>query len=418
MTDEDDAATLAVLRTFLDEVHLAAPGDLPDVVASAAAVMGWTARLYVADHEQRVLVPLDGTVELPPAETLAIDGTLAGRCFRDVAPVPSHGEAPVLWVPLVDGIHRFGVIAFGLPPHVDPTSTGTHERARLLGHVTGHLFAAKAPYGDALQRQGRLRHRSIASELLWGLLPPLTFGCPGLVVSGILEPSYDVAADAFDYSVVDGVAHLAIFDATGHDLEGTLLAAVALAAYRNSRREGRTLYETVRAVDDMLESQWGGDMFATGVLGQLDLATGRLRYINAGHPAPLLMRGGRVVRELHGGRRIVLGFGDGRVDVAEEWLEPDDWLVLYTDGITEARDAHGEFYGLQRFTDQLQRSAAARLPAPETLRRVMHEVMDHQRGVLQDDASALVAQWSSGQERGMNDDVVDQPLPPSDPPGN
>ncbi|MFX5611207.1 SpoIIE family protein phosphatase, partial [Acinetobacter baumannii] len=82
--------------------------------------------------------------------------------------------------------------------------------------------------------------------------------------------------------------------------------------------------------------------------------------------------------------------------------EPDDRVVLYTDGITEARDRHGEFYGLQRFTDQLERSAAARLPAPETLRRVMHEVMDHQRGVLQDDASALIAQLSSGQERQLN----------------
>ncbi|MCI2237845.1 serine/threonine-protein phosphatase [Paenibacillus sp. TRM 82003] len=238
----------------------------------------------------------------------------------------------------------------------------------------------------------------MASELLWRLLPPLTFGCEGLVVSGLLEPAYDVAADAFDYSVLDETAHLAVFDATGHDLNGTVLAAIALAAYRNSRRQGDGLRDSARTLDEHVGVHGHGERFATGVLAELDLPSGRLRYLNAGHLPPLLLREGRVVKELTGGHRIMFGLGGGGASVAEEWLQPGDQVVFYTDGIPEARSPGGDFYGLERLVDQLGRSAAAGLAAPETLRRIVHAVLDHQNGVLQDDATVLIAQWASGAE--------------------
>lgn len=399
MTDDDgDARTLAALRDFLHHVHLATPDGVAEAADRAAGALGWTARLYLADYEQRELIPMP-TPSLPDADAVPIAGTLAGRAFQHVEPVPASGHPGTLWVPLLDGVHRFGVVRLTMPPGTDVADPRTQDRYELLCHLVGHLLAAKNPYGDALDMLARRRSRAVATELLADLLPPLTFGCEGLVVSGILEPCYDVAADAFDYGVVDGTAHLTVLDATGHDLSGTLVAAVAVAACRNSRRERRTLYETATAIDDALREQWQGTLFASGVLAELDLATGRLRYINAGHPAPLLMRDGKVVKRLGGGRRIVLGLGDGQVDVAEEWLERGDWVVFYTDGVTEARDADGEFYGLDRLGDQLRRSAAAGYPVPETLRRVVHEVLVHQHGHLQDDATLLVAQWASREEQ-------------------
>ncbi|MDC7121612.1 serine/threonine-protein phosphatase [Cellulomonas fimi] len=397
MTDDRDSGTLAALRTFLDDVHLATPDGVAEAAHQAAAALGWSARLYVVDYEQRYLVPMP-TSSLPDADAVPIEGTLAGRAFQHVEPVPASGHPGMLWVPLLDGVHRFGVVQLTVPPDTDLDDPGTVDRYELLCHLVGHMLAAKNPYGDALDMLARRRPRAVATELLSDLLPPLTFGCEGLVVSGILEPCYDVAADAFDYGVVDSTAHLAVLDATGHDLSGTLVAAVAVAACRNSRRERRTLYETASAVDDALREQWRGTLFASGVLAELDLDTGRLRYVNAGHPAPLLMRDGKVVKRLDGGRRIVLGLGDGQIDVAEEWLERGDWVVFYTDGVTEARGADGAFYGVERLTDQLRRSAAAGYPVPETLRRVVHEVLDHQQGRLQDDATLLVAQWATRKE--------------------
>jgi hypothetical protein len=393
----DEALTLAMVRTLLDRAHLATPGQLPEVVREAAREVGWGATVYVADYDQRLLVPAlvgNGRVSDP----LLIDSSLGGRCFRTVQPIQMGGEVPGVWVPLLDGTERLGVIELVVPEGTDLDAPEFKERCRLLGHLSGHLIAAKRPYGDGLDHLMRRRARTVASELLHQLLPPLTFGCDGLVISAFLQPCYDVAADAFDYSVVEGNAHLAILDATGHDLQGSALAAVALSAYRKSRREGGRVFANAQAIDEFVALHGRGWRFATGVLAELELESGRLRYIIAGHPAPLLMRDGKVVKELNDGRRALFGWGEGEATVAEEWLEPGDRVVLYTDGITEARSSEGQFFGLPRLVDHLERAAASQQPAPETLRRISHAIHDHQEGVLSDDATILIAEWEGGGE--------------------
>ena len=87
---------------------------------------------------------------------------------------------------------------------------------------------------------------------------------------------------------------------------------------------------------------------------------------------------------------------------AEEQLEPGDWIVLYTDGIPEARDDDRNFFGMDRFIDVIERCAADRLPAPETLRHIMQSILRHQHGKLQDDATLLIVQWASGGELQLN----------------
>jgi len=70
-----------------------------------------------------------------------------------------------------------------------------------------------------------------------------------------------------------------------------------------------------------------------------------LRYLNAGHPEPLLLRDGKVVGALSGGRQLPLGLGGDRTAVSEESLEPGDRLLLYTDGVTEDENVTGERFG-------------------------------------------------------------------------
>ena len=79
----------------------------------------------------------------------------------------------------------------------------------------------------------------------------------------------------------------------------------------------------------------------------------------------------------------------------EEVLQPGDWLALYTDGITEARNAVGAWFGEQRLEEFLTRAVAADQPPPETVRRLTRTVLDHQGGLLQDDACILLASWTS-----------------------
>jgi serine phosphatase RsbU (regulator of sigma subunit) len=136
-------------------------------------------------------------------------------------------------------------------------------------------------------------------------------------------------------------------------------------------------------------------MYATGVLGRLDLRSGVLRYLSAGHPPPLLLRGGKVVKSLAQGHRPLLGLDMRSASVAEEALEPDDVVVLYTDGIIEARDEEQQFFGIDRLVDFLEREAAASTPLPEIARRVCRRMMEYQNGVLQDDATILLVQWTT-----------------------
>jgi serine phosphatase RsbU (regulator of sigma subunit) len=264
--------------------------------------------------------------------------------------------------------------------------------------LLGHLVTLLNLYGDGLDLVRLRRERSVAGELIWSLLPPLTAGVDTFVVSGAVEPRYDVGGDAFDYSLSETTASLMIMDAVGHDLASGLIAATALAAYRGARHARHGLYEQARTIDEAVKQQFGHrNAFVTAVLAELDLETGKLRYVNAGHPAPLIMRGGKVGRTLSGGRRLPLGLGATSLTVGEETLQSEDWLLLHTDGITEARDRSGAFFGDARLTDFLQREAAAGHPPPETVRRLIQAVLIHQDGELQDDATVLLARWTSPQ---------------------
>jgi hypothetical protein len=300
-----------------------------------------------------------------------------------------------VWTPLVNGTERLGVLDFTLPAHLDPASPEVRDGIDLIGGLIGHLVTAKMQYGDTLHRGRRSRPASTATELLWRTLPPLTFATEQLVISAILEPCYDVGGDAFDYAVDDDIARIAVFDAVGHSMTAGLTAAVALAATRTARIEGEGLYAIARAADLAIAGQFPDVRFVTAVLAELDLITGAVRYLNAGHPPPVLLRGGKVVAALDGGRRMPLGLDDPAIEIAEAALEPGDQLLFYTDGFTEARDEHGEQFGLARLVDFAERHAAAGLPPAETVRRLSHHLIQHQNGNLTDDATLVLVSWSA-----------------------
>ncbi|HTJ77035.1 MAG TPA: PP2C family protein-serine/threonine phosphatase [Acidimicrobiales bacterium] len=379
----DEAARL------VDASHLAVPDDVPTLLAEFGGSMGaQDVALYLVDYEQRVLVPVPGISGMERGEVV-IDATLAGRCYRtlDIQQTAPDEDHRRLWVPVLDGVERLGVLelTFGA---VDPDM----DEVRAFAGVVGELVVTKQAYGDLFERVRRRQPMSVASELAWQLLPPLTFGTDRLVISGVLAPVYDLGGDCFDYSVDARSARIALFDAMGHSLEAGLLASVAMAACRNSRREGADLAGSAEAIDRAIADQFGPDRFVTAVLADLELASGRLRWAVAGHPPPLLLRDGRIVKTLIGDVTPPLGIG-GAVVVSEEMLEPADRVLFFTDGVVEARAADGEFFGVERLVDLVSRTSAAAMPAPETMRRLLHAILDHQEGALQDDATIVVVEW-------------------------
>jgi serine phosphatase RsbU (regulator of sigma subunit) len=236
---------------------------------------------------------------------------------------------------------------------------------------------------------------SVAAELLMPSLPPSTASTDQLAVSALLEPCYDVGGDGYDYALDGACPQLVVLDAVGRGLRAALACVVVLATVRAARRSGHGLQDQARAVDAALLEQFPDARFATAVLAELDLGAGVVRYINAGHPPPLVLRSGRLIRELSGGRRMPLGIGGPRPEIGEESLEPGDHLLIYTDGVTEAPGPSGELFGVDRLVELAERHCADGLPPPETLRRLSQAVSAHQQGPPADDATLLLLQWSS-----------------------
>jgi phosphoserine phosphatase RsbU/P len=392
--DRSEAPRHAALVDLLQRAHLCQPDELSVEINAAVRPLGLQITVYLVDYEQHRLWPLNEP-EKPRGEPLSVDGTLAGRAFASVRTMVTGDAARPdrMWVPMIDGSERLGVAEIVLR-EAPPDPADLREFCESLVGLIGHLLTVKLPYGDTLEQVRRTQPMTPAAELLLASLPPLTFSCHRLVISAVLEPSYDVGGDAYDYAVDGPIAQFMVLDAMGRGMRAGLTCVVAMAAMRTTRREDKGLYAMARAADVALEEHFGDQRFITGVLGELEMDTGRLRYINAGHPAPLLLRGGKAVRALTAGRRMPLGLDDSVVDVAEETLEPGDRLLLYTDGVTEARDSAGGLFGTDRLVDLAERSAVAELPAPETLRRLAHSVLEHQGGVPTDDATILLVEWS------------------------
>jgi sigma-B regulation protein RsbU (phosphoserine phosphatase) len=391
MTVPPPEAWHGVLAELVDVGHFVGPSGLAAIVEDASARVGLGVTIHLVDQEQerlRALTPGSTTDPLP------VQASVAGRAFMALTPVPSAGDPPRLWMPVVNGTERIGVLELRLPAGADPSAPETLSGARLLAGMIGHLITSKTSYGDAIAVARRSRPMTTAAEVLWQLLPPLTFATDHFVLAAVLEPCYEVGGDAFDYTVDGGVARFAVYDGVGKGLPAALTTAVALGASRAARRAGAGLAEVAEAVDRALKGQFTDSRFVTAVSAEFDLAAGHLRYIGAGHPPPVLLRRGKAVRALAGGRRTPLGV-PGPTPVAVERLEPDDLILLYTDGITEARDADGALFGLERLVDLVERHAATGLPVAETARRISHAVRDHQGGPPADDATLLLLEWSA-----------------------
>jgi hypothetical protein len=395
------AAVSDMLNELLRRTHLGGPSELPAMVAESARLIG--ARnvvLYLIDYEQRLLVPLTGPRDQPGA-ALSVAGTIAGRAFSTTSILRSsleEADGQRLWLPLLDGTERLGVI--GMSFVGEAVSDATVLVCERYAHLAATLVATKDAYGDSFERTRRRRPMTLASELLWQLAPPLVFATDRLVVAGMLEPCYDNGGDAFDYAIDDGVLHVGVLDAMGHGLAAAGVAAFALSAYRHSRRRGLGLLETYAAMDGAVGDQFPDERYVTAVIAQLDLETGRLSWISAGHPPPLVVRDGRLSRTLIAPAAAPLGIPlDGpSPTVAQESLQPGDLLLLYTDGLTEARHPDGQMFTVPGLGEFIEREAAAGQTAPETLRRLRHAIVDRQPGQLKDDATAVLVEWRRGAE--------------------
>ncbi|RXS68345.1 PP2C family protein-serine/threonine phosphatase [Streptomyces sioyaensis] len=391
-----------MLGDLIAASHVVTLEQVPDMVAKHAARVGWQEVLiYLADLQQDVLCLLAGQesgagggAETVPDE-LRIEGTLAGRAFQTGSIVAgAASEGGLWWVPLLDGTERLGVLRAAAAPDTEWDAQSAQDLRNLAG-LLALMVVSKRGTSDTYARLVRRRRMNVAAEMEWRVMPPRTFATGRVLISAVMEPAYEVSGDVFDYAVAHDIVHLALFDAMGHDTAAGLTANLALAASRNHRRQGSGILPTAEAVERILAEQFDTHRFATGVLAELNTETGVLIWTSLGHPPPVIIRNGRTALSLPCSPAPPMGTGLGLPpSLCRDQLEPGDRLLLYSDGITEARNSEGREFGLPSFTDFLIQHHADGLPVPETLRRLMRRHLSYHDGRLDDDATVLLLEWS------------------------
>lgn len=393
MAPTTDAQGEYLFGELIRSVHDRGPLEVLEAVEAYASVIGLgRVTVYLVDLQQRLLVPLG------EGRPLAVDGSTAGSAYRSETLRLVEGDGLLeLWLPLRDGADRMGVLYVSAPVLDEPTL----RRCQTLASLLGLVITSKRAYSDTYVRHTRTRPVQLRTEMLRAFLPPRTLGTPRGVSTAVLEPAYELGGDAFDHSITKDVLHVAILDAMGHDLASGLTASVAMAGARSARRNGAGLRDLTAEVEEALAS-WLPEHFCTGIFATLNLGSGLFSWVNCAHPAPLLIRGGRLSPgALERDPELPLGMAevdtgadaDART-VHEVRLEPGDQVLFYTDGVTEAHDGQGRMFGLERFADFIIRAASAEEPAPETLRRFIHSIHDHQRGRFSDDATIVLLEWT------------------------
>jgi len=393
-----DVVPLVDLGSALRAAQGTDPAAITDVMQKLMSELGGTdVVVYLVDFAQTTLEPLpDRSTHANVAHSEAVATTIAGRAFVDQRPVTAERADGVrVWAPINEGSDRTGVLAATVPEATDEVLSACSE----LGLFAGYLIATLARSTDLYNLHRRRRSLSLAASMQWDLLPPLVLKTDRAAIAAVLEPAYDVGGDCFDYALNDTALDLAVFDPVGHSIRSALIAALCIGSYRHDRREGHTLEQMHAHLDTVMTREFPDHVFATGQLVRIDLNTGIMSWTNAGHPVPMLVRGGQVVKELECPPTTPWGLGHliepaGATTVAVEALEPGDGVLFYTDGVVEAHRPGAEQFGSERLADLIGQHSSNQLEPEEILRHLVRAVIEHQHDRLADDATLVLVQWN------------------------
>ncbi|MEU5990386.1 PP2C family protein-serine/threonine phosphatase [Spirillospora sp. NPDC047418] len=391
-----------LLGQLLDRAHEMPPQLIAPLVAEEIrAIGGRDVSILLQDYAQLSLVPLPGR-GLTDGEPLPLEGSPAGRAFLSETTVEQPQDDGVrMFLPLLDGSDEIGVMALTL----DGVDDDDRRLLRRLAGLVADMLVTKNNYTDQFLRVRRREPMSVAAEIQWSLLPPLTMTTPQVAVAGILEPAYNVAGDSLDYALNDDVLHLAMIDAMGHGLNAAVLATVAVGAYRHARRAQPGLAELYAFMDTAIDDQFGPDHFVTAQMMRLNIGTGHLEWVNAGHPAPMLIRDHRVIGALEGPGTLPVGFGGSKPQINTRQLRRGDRVLAYTDGLVEEHTAGGTLFGEDRLIATIERVGPASASVQQMARSLSHTLMRERGGITSDDATLFLIEW-----RGGNADHLTRPL--------
>ena len=264
----------------------------------------------------------------------------------------------------------------------------------LLHEAYVNLQAAQA---ELVEKERLEREMELAAEMQRRLLPALLPEFDDYRFAAFLAPARHVGGDLFDVRPLDSEhVGLLIADVADKGMHAALLMAVTRTLFFQEAQRSLSPVRVVKAVHDGLMGMGGSgedglDAFVTAFYGVLHRPSGRLTYVRAAQDRPLLLRPGQQVAALPGDGRFLGMIENLILQEHSIALQPGDFLLLYSDGVTDALDPNGNSYGLDRLKEGYGRAAGAN--AAEVLSRLVADI-NYWRGAAPafDDVTMLLVE--------------------------
>jgi sigma-B regulation protein RsbU (phosphoserine phosphatase) len=222
--------------------------------------------------------------------------------------------------------------------------------AQAAAAIENARLAAEARDAEALERQVRM-----AADVQQRMIPQQPPKVPNVELTSVFYPCFELGGDLFDFiPFSDDNVGLLIADVSGKGVPASLTMASVRAALRAQVDNVYNLSEVMRRVNLMLVRDTKPTEFVTLFYGVLDARKRRLTYCNAGHPAGLVLRDGKLI-EL-GGDNLVLGVNPDEVFIQKVFeFKSGDTFLLYTDGVTDVMNFEQQTFGRQRLLEAFMR---------------------------------------------------------------
>ena len=294
--------------------------------------------------------------------------------LAEIATLESSGAR--LAVALRTNQEVLGVLLLSAP--ADRASYSRTEKRVLRGCADQFaMLLENARLTDRVVEQEKvLRDLALAAEVQKRLLPRQGMETAVASLTGLNLPARSVGGDYYDFLELGAEqTGIALADVAGKGIAAALIMSVVQASLRVISGERQlSLPQLAAKMNYFLYRSTGPNSYATFFYAQLDQRTRELRYVNAGHNAPYLLRAGGELEELNTGGTIIGMFPQTRYEEGAMALHTGDVLIVFSDGVPEALNPADEEFGEDRLKDLLR--AVSALPVEEMAARVAREMRD------------------------------------------
>jgi sigma-B regulation protein RsbU (phosphoserine phosphatase) len=368
------------------------------------------ASILVHDAERGVLQPVASlgiAAGVVPAIAVSDECSVSARVYRERRAMIVEGGAspcreeelyrrgtmlsvPIMWTPPGGEMQPLGVVNLSDRASKQPFTAGDQKLITAIATQIGSAIQNARLVRESLTQQRLVHEMELAHDLQMRLLPRSEIVAPDALVAARVVPAESVGGDFYNlFRLGAGRTGVMIADVSSHGYRAALIMALAMSATaihaQTSNDPGEVLNALLASLAEELEST---EMFISAFYGVIDREKGTLRYANTGHPHAYILT--------HEGAPRRLAALDPPLGMVDEppaartvrWTRNNDLLVLFTDGVSDARDRNDVRLGEQRILDVI---IGSRKESPAViLERLLATVEEHTAGAVRRDDLTIV----------------------------